>query len=608
MSSASSDPKDFVMGFVAASERYKRQFEDRWEEVLASFMVEPRWANEQRDTSPYRTGSLMRGRKKRVILKDPQTNRIVNTYVAKLVRALFSDPHHEYIQAEPVGYEDVQKAETTTKLLRYAMSLPGTFRTWVESLTDTVIFGTGIIEVSWYYCEREMPVRQITSTLGIETESTQRMMIPVYDDVMLKPVDVMDFYPDPSRYRLQEMAGAAKKFRMNTFEAHKLAKYGLYNKEAVERAFAGSGSMSPEEEERSIRQGLDQPAESKAPEEFRDRIGYEYWGDVPWETDGSVRRVITVLNGEKVRDVAYPLNDPALPFHSLIINPLQGRFYGVAPAEVIRYDQSFADAVKMLLAQAVIRNVLPPIAYDPSAVDDPEALKEWKPEALIAATGGPNSVGVVKYNADFYNGFQMLAGLQTSMLQASGAEGGGMGEAGPDREAATVGAKRLEYAVERPELAAMVIENDGLPQIGLALLRRYQQFLQGTDDLKLRVGELPESGWIGDIMGDFDVRFSGSRQAMTRQAKLQNIDRIIAYASAVPAFQIALPNIEIAQWMIGQLMELPEIAAKIGDPQAMLVNLLAMQAGGGGGPAQNGVGPASEAPGMLPAQSAGGVP
>jgi hypothetical protein len=119
------------------------------------------------------------------------------------------------------------------------------------------------------------------------------------------------------------------------------------------------------------------------------------------------------------------------------------------------------------------------------------------------------------------------------MQGGSGAPGAIQGEAGPDRESATVGAARFQAAMGQPELAALILENEDLPAIAKGILKRCQQFLD-TEGLKKRIGEQPESMWIGDIMGDFDVQFFGSRQMQTRQEN-QSWDRLIAWSAAVPA-------------------------------------------------------------------------
>jgi hypothetical protein len=599
---------EFAMGFVHASEKHKQQFVEPWREVLSNFTVTP--YDRQASTSPYRTGRVDRSMRQQIVLKDPETHKAIMTFAAKLVRTILGDPAKEYCKAKPRGYEDApQKAPTASRLVRYAFGLPGHFRVLVEAVVDMLLFGTSVIETTWCYEEREMPVREVTSELGVETDSYTRLRVPVYDDVKLSVLNVEDFYYDPTQYLIRNMAGVAKRFRMNAQRAQYEVARGLYDKAAVRRAVDELGKGNAHPHPPSFREGIDQPNRPQGVSDFRDMVGYEYWGDVPWEDDqGFSRRVITVLNNVVVRDEAYPLADPYLPFHTFIINPVQGRFYGVSPAEVIRYDQDLADAIKILLAEAIIRQVHPPIAFDPDAEVDVAALKTWRADALIAARGGPAAVGTIQYNANIPNGFALLAQLKDSMQGASGAMGAIQGEDGPDREAATVGANRMQNAMDRPELAGMMLESECLPPVANAILRRYQQFLPDTEALKMRVGEQPEPIWLGDIMGDFDVEFVGSRQLASGAQKMQNYDRLIATATAVPPLMMQIPWDMIGRDLVGEALQLPEVAAKMADPQTMLVNLLLSRAAGGGGqggPAQNGVPESPEPAGLLPAQAGG---
>ena len=107
-------------------------------------------------------------------------------------------------------------------------------------------------------------------------------------------------------------------------------------------------------------------------------------------------------------------------------------------------------------------------------------------------------------------------------------------------------------------------------------------------------------------MGDYDIEFVGSRMSLNRQQKLQSVDRLVAMAQVLPALQLVLPSIELAKELVGEMLELPELASQIGtNPQAMMANLMASQMMGGKGPAQNNVPPSSEPSGLLPAQAQG---
>jgi hypothetical protein len=192
------------------------------------------------------------------------------------------------------------------------------------------------------------------------------------------------------------------------------------------------------------------------------------------------------------------------------------------------------------------------------------------------------------------------------MQETSGATAGLQGqELSSKRMSATEAQNTITQAMDRPELASALLERESFPKVAKSFLRRYQQFLD-TEGLRERVGELPQPAWIGDIQGDFDIKFVGSRMAMTRQQKLQAFDRLIAYASAIPQAALFLPQLQILQMYIGDVLELPDVAGMIGDPKQFLMNLqLQQMTQQQGGPAQNGVPANGEPAGALPAQMNG---
>jgi len=611
MSMSDEDKAAFVMEFVGASENFRSQYVERWIETLENFTMSSASGGIPRSSS----GSLSNLAMDAIFLKDPETHKVIMTYASKLVRAVLGSPEGDYIQAAPVGWEDaVKAAPTVSRLMRYAFSIPGHFRTMVEAIIDMLLFGTGIVEVGWWHEERMMPVRSAWTEGGLTMTSQSGVMsLPIHDDVDLTVVDVQNFYPDPGEYRIERMKGAAKKFTMSANQARLNVKNGIYKKSAVDLLGSSGGTSAGNPTANStFREALDQPTQRERPKSFREFVGYTYMGECPWiEDDGASRRMLVVLDGQLVQDVPWPLADSELPWKTLVINPTVGRFYGTAPAEVIRYDQDFADVLKELIARAVIRQVHPPIAFDPEADIDVALLRKWRTDMPIAARGGPASIGTLQYNANILGAMNMLQLEKLSMQEASGAQGGIQGEPGPNRESATVGTLRVQNAMDRPELAAMMLERDCFPQIGKAILRRYQQYLESEDDLRRRIGELPEQLWLGDILADFDIRFVGSRMAQTRQQKLVGLQTLGALAAQSPALAMQIPWDKLARWITGDLLELPDVAAQMPDPNTVMQNMAAMQAqqllsGGEGGPAQNGVPASPSTPGLMPAQAAGG--
>jgi len=606
------------MGFVSNSKRYKEQFIDRWQEIIANFVVTPDDYASSSVQQPYVKGQIRKGlhsRRGGVVLKDAETHKAIMTYAARLVLTMMGDRRGEYVKAAPSGWEDAPgKAPTVTRLMRYTFNLPGMFRTLNEAVIDMLLFGTAIVEIGWRYQEREQLVRSLDSIGGVQLDNITRQRIVSYDDPIMTVVDNQDFFPDPAEYRLENMSGVAKKFKLTAMKAREMGDAGIYDEERVEEAIKmlgqpGDPNNPVDGRGEDFREGIDQPEYRDAMDDFTEMTGFEYWGEVPWEDDrGSSRRVITVINTVVVRDREYPLADSDLPFRALVINPVCGRFYGISPAEVIRWDQSLQDAVKILLAEAIIRSVHPPLAYDIDSEIDLNKLRRFSPDVPIGIRGGPNSIGTIKYDANIFGGFQEAGMLKQSMQEASGAlsvvQGQGLSN---NRASATEAGFTAQQAMSRPDLAAALLERDALPSIAKSFLRRHQQFLEDDADLRLRVGDMPQPTWLGEIMGDFDIQFVGSRLAMTRQEKLQMYDRLFALAAAVPQAGMMIPYQQILGNMIGEVMELPEVAVSIADPQVMQQNLLLNQmatAGQGAGNGNSATQRSSPA-GQLPAQAGG---
>ena len=610
---------EFVNNFVSLSRKFKQPYVTTWREVIQNFIVEPTDNfNYDSVSNPYGK-SNHRGRHQRhtagarhrgIVLKDGETHKAIMTYASRLVTTILGDARGEYVIAEPVGYEDaLGKGRTTTRLLRYCFAQPGIFRTMIEAVVDMLLMGTSIVFIPWRYRETEMPMREVSvNEFGEEVDTFTRHIVTAVDDPSIECVDNEDFFPDPTECRLDRMVGVARKFRMNGNRAKAKAKAGLFRTEAVERAIrSASGGEGTDEDE--FREDQPDREDQRIPSGFNRMVGYEYWGEVPWEPkDGSRRRKITCLNNEVVEDRPWPLADPDLPFRELVINPVSGRFYGVSPGEVIRYDQDLQDVVRKLLAEAIIRQVHPPLLYNSQTEIDLGKLRNWRPNTPIGVNGPPGgSIETLSYDANVFNGFAEVNALKTSMQETSGATASIQGQGlGTKRASATEAKISAENSMARPELGAMLLEREAMPSIARSIIRRYQQFIT-SEQLSERVGESPRPMWVGDIMGDFDVQFMGSRRAISRQEKLQSYDRLVAISAAIPAAQMVVPWHELLRSMIGDVLELPEVAAKMADPMvvqqnAMLSQLGAAQSGNG-----NGTSPAAEPAGMISAQASGGT-
>jgi hypothetical protein len=607
------EANQFMTSWIAGGQRLIDDKVAVWREIMANVLVTPYVQESTSSTNPY--GKAREKDVRNLVLKDPESTQIAETFRANMMGAMFSDPEGKYIVAEPRGYEDVIKAKTVTRLLRYNFQLPGVQRTLSEAMLDLAMFGTVVLETPWRYEERNVVVRTVEEINGVPFDSEHREWLPTYDDPEINQIDLLDWYPDVNETRIEKMRGAAKGFRMTPQAARAMVEDEIYDKKAVELAIKGARRKAvdrTEEKKRDLRHRTD-AATFDFDEDFTEMKGHEFWGEVAFDSkDGISRRVITRLGGVIVRNDPWPLTDAELPFHVFVINPIKGRHYGKAPAEVIRYAQDFADAMLMLIAEATVRQVHPPIAIDLSKDVDPAAVRAWEPDAVIAVDGDTTgAVTTVQYGANVFAGTQFQQNLKGQMREGSGALGATQGLGlGVNRASATEAAGTFQKAMTQIEAAAQLLEKDGLPQLGRGLLKRNQQFLLDTEALTDRVGEIPEPIWLGDIMGDFDVQFVGTRNAISKQMKMQAYDRLIGIGTAMPAAAQRIPWDKVFADLFGDVLQLPEVAAAFldSDQQTDIIEenalMQAVNAEAGATPG-NGVPQTGQAPGLGTQQAAG---
>jgi len=619
------DQADWVMSFVDDSRQARSSMDAVWSETEQNFLVRPMddislgsstrhpLQSSLSDVSTPRSRALS-------VLKDPETHQQVMTIVSKVGLALLPQDD-SFVEAIGVGFEDIHKASTVNKLEEYVFRLPNHFVVFIEWLMSQGIYGTGIMQGFWHFQEELRNQRDIIFDEYIgETSIVRPMMTATYDDPKLILVDVRDFYPDAGNTRMSDMMGAATRFKIGAAEAFRRAARGQYKMEAVKRAVERQMSMDAEET-KDHPDGEDATSMSGRREshpDFAQLIGYEFYGEAPFKAakgdagfeDGITRRVITVLCGETVRSDPWPRR---LPFFDGRVLPRLNSFWGIAPAEIIRYDQDFADTLKMMLADAVVRMTHPPILYDKDADMDLAKLRAFRPRVPIGARfRGSAPVEMLRYSPPLNDAFAMYSGVKGQMREASGALGAiqGLG-LGSKRYSASEAVQTFQQALDRPEMFAQVVEREYLPPIGKYILELYQEFMpdgeEGALELQRRVGqsEIPVS--LSDIMPEFDIKFVGSRVEGGNQRKLEAFREIVT-ASANPTVAQLIPWIPLLRkWF--RSLGAHDVAAMVGNQEVMALNMMLTQLGGQNALAGNNNGTVPKAPpsGLLPSQVSGNL-
>jgi len=613
------EQSEFVMSFVDDSGDKRRDMEDIWDEVDDNYLVRP--ANDSSSSGDTRhplgmsLSSVTSPRyRNAAVLKDPETHQEIMTLLSTIILgALPSDAG--FISASSVGFEDIPAAKAINGLNEHAFRLPGHYWAQLMRLLYALLRGTGVVRWTWEYREEIRNIRSASvDPFTGEIESiSEELYVPVWDDPRCMAPDTRDVYPDHGHELLQDMLGFAEHYRITAGEAMRKAASGIFEMDAVERAITRRANDVQERSSKTSESvaGVS-PALSSHPD-FLELDVYEYYGETPFRgaqsdakpEDGVTRRVISCMNGETVRSNKWSRR---LPYSEVKIIPRPGSFWGMSVGELVRYDQDFADTVKMMLADAVVRMTHPPMIYNKMAEVDLHKLRRFNPRVPIGANS-VDAIRTVDYNPRLGEAFQMYGGVKGQMRDASSALDSLQGQSGPDRESATVGSLRYQAGRGRPEMFAMLLEREWLPADARIVTELYQEFLaDDVQEIARRVGqsELPVS--ILEIMGDFDIKFIGSRQLSNRVQKIEAFREINAAASANPAAAPLIPWIMLyRKWF--KDMGAEDIAAMVGNPELMNTYLQLSQVMGQQGQSGNGNGEmqSTPQPGMLPAQSVGGL-
>lgn len=603
---------EFVMSFVDEAQEDRQPFDDIWDEVESNWLVRPLHDRNLSSHTRYPLAGSLRDfqgghtSSGRAILKDPETHQAVMSIVSSIILSIA--PEKGFIRAKRRGFEDIYKAKTVNGLLEYNFQLEGQFWAMFEWLLGAGIYGTGIAESFWDFVEepREFRTVEVDPTTLQEFTNTQILTAPVWDDPRMEAFDIRDFYHDTGASHLHRMKGAARRFSITATQALLRADREVYKKAAVRDAIdRRQTKMRKEREEEGVTDdvtGLNNMMESHP--EFMEMNAFRYCGETPFKSAGDpwTRREIVVVNGVTVRSEVWPRR---LPWFECKITPRLGSFYGVSPGELIRFDQDFADTLKMMLADAVVRSVHPPNIYDRNAGVDVAKLRRFDPSVPIPADR-VDAIQQVPYNPPVQPAFAMYSGIKEQMRQGSSATDVNQGFGiGTKRLSASEALATTQRAGVRPEMFNRVMEQEYLPPLGKYNLGLYQSHLEDTEDLANRIGESESVVALGDILEDFDIHFIGSRVEGTREQDLQAFREIITFA-ATPFAQL-VPWIPLLREFFSKLGQ-DEIASMVGNPQLIQLNTLLTQLSGPnqlGGNA-NGTTPNAPSPGALPAQNFGG--
>lgn len=538
---------EFILDHVQRSRAAMEPYLPIWQEVDDNYTVTPMGGSALDALSSLlglRTTGVARHTSDQMSrLKDPETHQIVETLCWQAMQMLLGTP--DYIRALPIGMDDPEKARLISRVLMSVCDQPGNYRTNYSGFKSAFTRGTAIFEFGWETRERTQLVKKpmfnpLTGTIdavGLSPESV------IYrDNLLWREIPIRQFYPDPSATRMEDMYGAAKRFRTNWWKCMEMAEAGTYDAAPTMRAIEmAQGNNMPDNAESMEavpfhRAGLD------GPRMYGSCNGFEFVGEVPFRRPGGRNRIITLINGRWVRGRPNPYLDGELPWEALVVNPISGRFYGLSPAEVIRFLQDSADNFLMNFTDATDLAIRGPILLGQAFGGDPEKIRMRRINDVIncrnvdAVKPMPVELGALQFGA------MELMRRKQSMREAAGATDPSQAIPSGGDQTATENANLTRMAGGRLRGMVDLMERHNYPNIGRKIHSRIRQFAEPDIIARLQ-GDLFHAK-LEDIDTEADVRFVGSQNSDNSSQSKATYSQIIATLGSIPLATVrAFPEV-----------------------------------------------------------------
>ena len=609
---ATADPgrgvKLWIDSFVQQANRVRGPLEPGWRENWANWRVEPfiNAGHEAAKMNPYgpdRTSGAFIG-----ALKTPESHQIGNTLIAVLLASLFGVQN--YIEAEPVGDEDIEKAALVSKLVMYGLERPGNFRTIYDTLKDAVIFGTGLYRSGWVTKTRpvlrRMPIPDGSGGFVLNPETgqpvtiLQNVEVATEDDYRQWPVNLWRAWLDPSHARLPEMDGICEMFTIQKDDLVALRGDPTWMADGIDTVLRGEGTYLPPSGSQTgtppklLTEQLTED-DVKGVRAFGYYGGWRYFGRVPSELaaplglDPRMSVQLSMIGDTVVQATQNPQKDGELPYGSLTILPNSEIPYGLSPLTVVRHLQDVADTQLILTVHAMVEAVYQNYLIGGSAAVMPgfkQALERRKPRETFMVPGDITQVvPLPKDYAGLNIAAQGLNLLSQTMRDASNARDPVQGVMSNDRSTATEVQTVAGAALQNVDQIAVLIERDELPRMAKLCYDAYYINLDDEAKYFKRIGD-SEMGraTFTDIDGRFDLHFTGARRALTKGTKANQARDFFTMMMSNPLTASSLDVLGFVKWYQDECLEVRGMDRFIITDQDEV--LARMQAMGVNGPIQ----------------------
>lgn len=534
---------DWIDDCVEQAHSVRKEYEPQWYENWSNYRVESSFTNNNEKQYPLSSPGYNRFELSPVnFLKTPESHQGVNTLRALLLAGLYGT--RDYVQADPVGDEDIEAAKRVSRLVMYGLERPGNFRTNYECLGDALIFGLGSYSGRWRrdvkMVPRRFPVPDPTNpgqmlmnpTTGSVMTVLQNVEVPVFDDPVLETDDLFDTWFDPSANRFDQVKYKVVRFRIRDEELDALKSDPDWDSDGIGRV------LESEPDSRAI--GPDATSHPKlltenlTLDDIKEVAKYGFYGG--WMFEGVVPKevgdalglnyrgncIIRLVNGICVQAIQSPQRQGKIHGGTITILPTGRGLYGLSPLTVVRYLQDVSDTQLILTVQALIESVYQ--NYITSGDQGPSFARDLetrRPREVFTLQGDIDQLATLPKD---YSGLQIAVGalnvISQTIRNAMNARDPVQGIFRQSGDAtATESQLVASSALQNTDQLAVLIERDELPVMGHLINDLFYINLDDEGKVFRRVGEESTTKVdYFDIDMTSDITFVGARSLLSKTA------------------------------------------------------------------------------------------
>jgi hypothetical protein len=252
------------------------------------------------------------------------------------------------------GPDDMPIARKREALISAQMKDDNCFLKQVDTVVSADLYGVAVMQIGW---KKFAPMRVVeyvdrAPLSGKIVRHIKKQNVVMFDGPESLNIDLLDFFPQPTVPRLQDMKWVVRRYFLDLDDCRYLASIGAFDKAELNRlereGSVGMGNtfVSTSIRRFQVRTGMDDETARFMDKYSRPIEILEMWGTVPSEfaPDGCLQRVCTVANRRYLlRNKPNPYNHGMLPFVCFTPTPDMHYFYAPGKAEVTEKIQIVAN-------------------------------------------------------------------------------------------------------------------------------------------------------------------------------------------------------------------------------------------------------------------------